>query len=449
MRGGIPHPLDIEVVLDTSASMDSGCGDTVQNENGTQAISSGNSKDIDCAKDGVRRLLKSLVPCSQTVVGNCGPTTTNPALDEVGLLVFPSLSTPAGYTHDTTTPGAHTDLSLEFGCAGNLNSAPAWYAPGHDEKVTITPGGGATFTVSWGGNSTGTLTKATTTAASLQSALQPVMGAGNIVVGGNTGGPFTLTFVGALGNTNVSAVSGTNLSVGPPTNGSNPGGFPGWYFDGSEVSYSASANYQITSLSNDFKLADNSASLNSGSNIVDAVTWDACSGGSWPNNEYYGLNANGGAGTYYAGAITAAQADLAADTDPSRHAQKVIILLSDGDANRNADGSQSQENGKNPCADAVTAAQAAANAGTWVYSIAYNASTSGGCNLDHSNITPFQAMQQIARNSTTPNTPDPTRFYCDPVPQGQTCNSAASLAQVFQSIGTSLTASRLLPDGTQ
>ena len=49
-------------------------------------------------------------------------------------------------------------------------------------------------------------------------------------------------------------------------------------------------------------------------------------------NPYYGLNTNGN--TFYAGAINVAQAVLAADA--SRHAQGVIILLSDGNANTSA-----------------------------------------------------------------------------------------------------------------
>ena len=82
-----------------------------------------------------------------------------------------------------------------------------------------------------------------------------------------------------------------------------------------------------------------------------------------------------------------------------------------------------------------------------MYAIGY-AMSSTGCSLD-TGITPFQTMQQIARNSINPNQPDPTKFWCIPVPAGQTCNTASTLAGVFQSIGVDLTASRLVSDGTQ
>jgi hypothetical protein len=358
-RGGVRHPMDIMVVLDTTASMAAACGQPVLNEDGTQAMSAGQSEKIDCAKDGVRRLLKGLQPCQQRVLGNCG---TAPPLDEVGLEVFPALKTPTGFSHSTDTNVTHTDLALELNengtqCAGNLTAKPAWYTPG------------ATF--------------------------------------------------------------------------------PGWFFNGNEVGYPAkgtsNGGYLITGgLGNDFKLSNFSTTLNPASGIARAVTWDACSGGTIPTHNgtpssYYGANSAGGAGTYYAGAISVAQAVLASDS--SRHAQPVIILLSDGDANKAPDG-------PNPCQQGIAAAQAAAQAGTWVYSIAYDSSTTSGCALDTPTISPFTAMQQMARNSLNPNVPDPSRFYCVPTAQCPAGNTSDTLAQVFTSIGVDLTDSRLLPDST-
>ena len=61
----------------------------------------------------------------------------------------------------------------------------------------------------------------------------------------------------------------------------------------------------------------------------------------------------------------------------------------------------------------------------------------------------FVAMQQIARNSTNPNLPDPSKFYCMPAAQCPAGNTSNTLAQVFASIGMDLTDSRLVPMGTQ
>ena len=80
-----------------------------------------------------------------------------------------------------------------------------------------------------------------------------------------------------------------------------------------------------------------------------------CSGGNWPGNEYYGINAPGGAGTYIAYSINAAQAALAADS--ARKATPVMIVLSDGDASTQPTGST------DPCHEAIVAADAAATAG--------------------------------------------------------------------------------------
>jgi hypothetical protein len=84
---------------------------------------------------------------------------------------------------------------------------------GVDEVQTLTPGGsiGGTdgFTLSFGGQTTTSLSLATATAAQVQSALQALstIGAGNVLVTGAAGGPWTVTFVNALGRTNVAALT--------------------------------------------------------------------------------------------------------------------------------------------------------------------------------------------------------------------------------------------------
>lgn len=196
-----------------------------------------------------------------------------------------------------------------------------------------------------------------------------------------------------------------------------------------------------------------------------------------------GLQAQGGVGTFYADAITAAQASLVATG--SSNAQNVIILLSDGDASAS---SQNMVASKvnNQCSEAVTAARAAATAGTWVFTVAYgsnsnnstiqplpgnptNGTTYGtpGCSTDtgSSAISPCSAMQNMAS--------DAGKFYSDDTvtsdtkvtitgsgrnqkttdtPVNITCTgtggNSTDLVQLLKGISASLTNPRLVPNTT-
>jgi Flp pilus assembly protein TadG len=436
MHGGTPHPLDIAVVLDTTASMNSSCGNDVV------GITSGNSTKLDCAKEGIRALLTSLYPCSPTLTSCGSPLNGNVSapLDEIGLFTFPGIKSPTSYTHDTTS--TRSNLSLELGCPGGLHATPTWYTPlgsSQNEVDVVTRSGSSNFTLTFGGSTTSPSLSSSASASAVQTALQNLtsIGSGNVTVSGNSGGPYTVTFVGSLSYQNVGALTGSfNVSV------SNTPGvsiFPQWYLDGNDIGYSGSSlTYQVVGLSSDYRSNDTTQSLTSTSKIVQASSWSSCSGATWPGNEYYGVNSPGGAGTYIAGAITAAQNAISADS--ARHAVPVIIVLSDGDANTKPTGSTS------PCWEAIQAADAAAAAGTDVYSIAYDSdNTSNSCTLDpspHSNLTGFTTMQQIASDSQ--------KFYCLNPPSGQTCNSASatSLKQIFTDIGVDVTNTRILPDNT-
>src|SRR5207253_754820 len=183
----------------------------------------------------------------------------------------------------------------------------------------------------------------------------------------------------------------------------------------------------------DYRASD-TAALETSSNLVKA----ARGGGS---GCVQGITAVGGVGTYYADAITAAQTALT--SDGRANAQKVIIFLSDGDANAN---SSKVPAGKaaNQCHQAITAAQTAAAAGTWVYSIAYGAATSGSCSTDSPVISACSTMQQIAS--------DATKFFSDTTGGTSPCtapaHSISDLNQIFQYIGIDATRPRLLPDNT-
>ena len=171
------------------------------------------------------------------------------------------------------------------------------------------------------------------------------------------------------------------------------------------------------------------------------------SGTGCSNNCWYGVQALSNSSTSYSGAITSAQAALAASNRPD--AQKVIIFLSDGAANT--------PSGSNPCQAGISAAQTAEAAGTWVYTIAYD--TQGDtCTEDNVSMTGLCAMHLIADNQVTDpdyagdtlaqtqagvctgnQSSDPqNRFYSEA--------GAGDLTQVFSQIGYSLSSARLISD---
>jgi hypothetical protein len=201
--------------------------------------------------------------------------------------------------------------------------------------------------------------------------------------------------------------------------------------------------YQIIPFSSDYRTSDTAGALNTSSNLVKAARGGA-------SGCQQGLTAVGGSGTFYADAITAAQTALAGSGRPT--AQKVIILLSDGDANTGTSNPThiSAAEKPNECHEGITAAQAAATAGTWVYSIFYSSGstlttpTPTSCSTDTSNpISACSTMQQIAS--------DPTKFFADTAGTS-TCTSAAhsitNLNQIFAYIATDASSARLLPIGT-
>jgi Flp pilus assembly protein TadG len=215
------------------------------------------------------------------------------------------------------------------------------------------------------------------------------------------------------------------------------------------TSYSAmgspATTYQIVKFASDYRTSDTASTLNSASDVVMAVGGkSACPSMSDP----------GGAGTYYAGAIYAAQAALVAEQTAYPKSQNVMILISDGDAGTTSADlpGASTTSGVYPstvnqCHQAITAAQAAATAGTKVYAVAYGAESSG-CSSDSPAITPCQTMQDIAST--------PQYFFSDYGQSGSgvdtTCISAAqptsNLNQIFTDIAGDLTVARLIPNGT-
>jgi Putative Flp pilus-assembly TadE/G-like len=375
--GGVPHPLNVMFIVDTTGSM-----------NGTP---------ITNALAGFRTLLGQLWPCPSNLP-NCGTATNgnvaNP-VDEAALMVFPPLDgPPASPVPPATDP---SQAPYEYDCSTNplVNIAPAYAGRS-----------GTTSAATAAGNST------------LHFTTTPTFNSGTTAFVTDTTHPSAIP-----AGTYITQVTGTTAVMSANATGTGIA---------SGDTILVKPLYEIVPLSSDYRTSDTSG-LNTASNLVKAARGGAagCT---------QGLDDRGGLGTYYADAITAAQTVLAANARTG--ATNVIVLLSDGDA--------SGAGTSNGCHLAITAAQNAAKAGTWVYSIAFN-SPNSGCNLDSPSISACSTMSQIANMpGATAGTyfNDLTKFYSD---NASGCTSTrnpsiTSINSIFQSIGNSLSTSRLLPN---
>ncbi|GAA4120509.1 hypothetical protein GCM10022215_24230 [Nocardioides fonticola] len=106
--------------------------------------------------------------------------------------------------------GTHIGLTTADNLGGPYNGLS-------EEVQTVTEGGSGltSFTLTFSGQTTVAIAAAAT-AATVQSALEALstIGAGNVVVTGSAGGPYTVKFIGGLANTNVAQMTAT------PTGGS-------------------------------------------------------------------------------------------------------------------------------------------------------------------------------------------------------------------------------------
>lgn len=253
--------------------------------------------------------------------------------------------------------------------------------------------------------------------------------------------------------------------------------------------------YQVVGFSNDFRASNSATSLSATSSLVKAAGGKSGCQGMQPSNY------DGDYGTYYAGAIYAAQAALLAEQASNPGSKNVMVILGDGDSTApNASGSPDSasasmpadaahatqslssnsytypsswqtstgfatSNGSYPswngeCSQAVDAAQYAATYSgnpTMVYTVAYGASTSG-CSSDrsygaHKGVSPCGALQQM---STGWSSGIKGYFYSDYNTTGGDTgcqaasknNQVTSLNQIFQAIATDLTSVRLIPNNT-
>lgn len=226
---------------------------------------------------------------------------------------------------------------------------------------------------------------------------------------------------------------------------------------------SSGGTYQITAYSSDYYQPTATYGLNTSSNLVKAVGY----GSTAPC-----LPDVGGKGTYYAGALYAAQASLLAE-QKQYGGQNAIILLSDGEANdtvgnlnTGSNSNYSATSGLYPsivdqCQQAIMAAHYAATYpgnNTRVYAVAYG-STSSGCvtgsnysdktlvatgtynvPVSLSTLSPCVTMEDIASSLSY--------FFADSSSASSACTDSAhsttSLSSIFSAISSSFTNPRLI-----
>ncbi|MFP5228380.1 MAG: pilus assembly protein TadG-related protein [Acidobacteriota bacterium] len=259
--------------------------------------------------------------------------------------------------------------------------------------------------------------------------------------------------------------------------------------------------YQITPFAEDYN--DGSGNLTSTSNLVMASSGVSGCTGIAPGSY------DGDYGTYYAGAIYAAQAALLKEQASHPNSANVMIILGDGDSNSPPSSSRSVPDSNSPgmpanvtesettyksawaettkgaytmgtgyltlqsgttypsyngeCGQAVDAAtyvktysSGGVSNGTKVYTVAYGASTSG-CSTDtstssHKGITPCQTLQAMATDGTAGNPSD--YFFSDANSTNSGCTAdsensgTTAISQIYLKILASLVKARLIPNST-
>lgn len=453
VQGASPLPYNVAILVDSTLSMATDDGST---------YCTGLSQE-QCALEGVRALLGE---------GGNGTEGLAPSVDNVALFTFPNVAAivPSGYTTAGIVSGGTWQCTT--------SPFPSTYTDPVTGKSDSYYNGGSTSSGGYGYTST------------LQAKYNGSWSGADMVPysGAAWGMPYTFPAI----------PSGSSASYTPPSG-------------------TLGATYEVVPFSNDYRTSDTATTLNSSSNLVKAAGGVSGCGGLAPSNY------DGNYGTYYAGALYAAQGALVAEQAANGYPNVMIIL---GDGNNNGPGdTQSYDNdspsvsnaspssssmkgevtstylsstqltlsgagntaaytypsswllgtsnGTYPswvatCSQAVAAAnyiKAYTPSSTLVYTVAYGApstSSSSNCGYDrnstatYQDITPCQTMQWMATGgSKTESTPS-NYFYSDYTVTGgdpackanSSNNSVTSLVGIFQSIYSSLTHVRLIPNST-
>ena len=209
---------------------------------------------------------------------------------------------------------------------------------------------------------------------------------------------------------------------------------------------STDGTYQVTSFLSNYRTNSSGSSSNSGTLNTSSALGIATGASTTRNCK--GLATPGGDGTFIAGAIYAAQASLLKQQLSYSSSNNVLILLSDGQAasSQSQMDSGTNNNGTYPsykqeCTQYVQAGEKATQQGTYVYTVAYGAESSG---CTDTNYTPCSAMAATASSAQY--------FYSDYNADGgdsgcvSTAHPEYSLSGIFGDIGSSLAQAKLVPN---
>ncbi|HEY1750848.1 MAG TPA: pilus assembly protein TadG-related protein [Caulobacteraceae bacterium] len=411
-RGGIGQALNVMILLDTTASMQSG----LDNSCGL-----GNSSTREqCAMAGVRMLLAGL----------------NPNLDYVGLMVFPGLQSSSQASKDytcgdtisssqTQTYG-NTPVYQIVGLSNDFKSSSTAKTLSTTSNMVLAVGGvsGCNSGVSApGGQGTyyaAAINSAQAALTTLSSGQSPP--AQNVIIFLSDGGANA-----SNAQTDVKGYIGSCTTSG----GRHP-----------TTTCTGSTTLTVTSCPNG--CATSTSSSKEGPLAAGQVlTGSGVTAGTTIVKQLSGTI--GGVGAYQ---VSASQKVGTSSSSSSMTAANQLTM------NGNTYGQNT-----NQCQQAIDAARAAATTGTWVYSIAYGSSTATGgssdCSSDDSatisgmsGLSSCTAMQYIANSKG--KLPDSTKFYSNGN-NGSDCphsNTIENLVSLFSNLSTSLTEPRLIPNDT-
>ncbi|HEY2592545.1 MAG TPA: TadE/TadG family type IV pilus assembly protein, partial [Chloroflexota bacterium] len=395
-RGGIGESLNVMIILDTTQSMQSGI------DNGCGLGSS--STRLQCAEAGVKALLTGL----------------NPNLDYVGLMVFPGLQS-TSEASNAATCGQSTNASdlQQYGnspvyqiAALNNNfkasSTSTTLNTGSSMALAIGQGGsGCTSGVSApGGEGTyfaDVFNQAQAKLVALSSSQSPP--AQNVIVFLSDGGANATKI-----QTSYSAWIGTcTTSHGVTT-------------------CNASTTMTVTTCS---PCAGSSSTSQQGPLAPGDTITSGAAAGTTIVSQLTGTT--GGVGTY----VVSTSQKVGSNTSSTSMVAASTMSMN---------GDTYPEN-RDECQQTIDASRAAANAGTWVYSIAYGANnTSGDCTTDTTSIIAGMAnlssCTEMANIANSPgHLPDLTKFYSNGN-SGAVCtnalatNTISNLVSLFSNLST-------------
>lgn len=393
-KGGTQQALNIMIVLDTTKSM------STSTDSGCGL--GANATREQCALAGVQALLSGL----------------NPSLDYVGLMVFPGIL-------------SASDASDDYTCGKTLPSSDIQTYSNAPVYQIVGLSGSNNF-------------KSSSSSTTLNSSSDIVLATGGTGGGGCSSG---VTAPGGEGTYYAEAINAAQAALtsfaAPHTQNVivflSDGGANSTKAETDVTGYISGTTLTVTACPN----GCSASSTTSGEGPLAAgqsITGTGVTAGTTIVSQLSGTT--GGVGTYK---VSVSQT-VGSKTNTQSLTAANVLTLNGESFNQNT----------NQCQQAIAAAQAAAKAGTWVYSIAYGSSTATGssstCTTDTSGplagLSSCTTMQDIAASPTA--IPDATKFYSNGN-NGVVCpgsNSIANLVTLFQNLSTNLSQPRLLPNNT-